>query len=142
MDIEGYSQQDATDIIMKLSRYSVQVSLMMALQGCGTARCSTMHRSNGSRRQPNKSQKIKLQLLKAEAYYQNPQELAADLIGYYLMSPQQAKQLMPKATKLVRDLMNSSKVATFYSMPLASLVAAIFANMLVAEGEEEDQQAA
>jgi hypothetical protein len=27
-------------------------------------------------------------------------------------------------------------------MPLATLVAAIFANMLVAEGEEEDQQAA
>ena len=58
------------------------------------------------------------------------------------MSPQRAKQLMPKATKLVRDLMNSSKVVTFYSLPLASLVAAIFANMLVAEGEEEDQRAA
>ena len=36
------------------------------------------------------------------------------------MSTQQAKQLMPKATKLVRDLMNSSKVVTFYSLPLAS----------------------
>jgi hypothetical protein len=77
-----------------------------------------------------------------DSYFQIPQELAADLIGFYLYFPGRAKRLMPKATKLVRDILNSSKVVTFYSMPLATLVAAIFANMLVAEGEEEDQQAA
>jgi hypothetical protein len=74
-----------------------------------------------------------------DSYFQTPQELAADLIGFYLMSPKQAKQQMPKATKLVRDILNSSKVVTFYSMPLATLVAAIFANMLVAEQEEEEK---
>ena len=31
---------------------------------------------------------------------------------------------------------------TFYAMPFASLIAAILANMALAEGEEEDQQAA
>ena len=46
---------------------------------------------------------------------------------------------MPNATKLVRDILNSSKVVTFYSMPLAALVATIFANMLVAEQEEEEK---
>ena len=77
-----------------------------------------------------------------DSYFQTPQELAADLIGFYLMSPQQAKQQMPKATKLVRDILNSSNVVTFYSMPLAALVAAIFANMLVAEQEEDEKRGA
>ena len=90
-----------------------------------------------------RARSLELQLMKAEdTYFQTPQELAADLFGFYLMSPQRAKQLMPKATKLVRDIMNSSRVVTFYSMPLASLVAIIFANMLIGEQEEEDQRGA
>ena len=36
--------------------------------------------------------------------------------------------------------MQDSKTLTFYSMPFASLLAAILANMAVADGEEEDQQ--
>ena len=49
---------------------------------------------------------------------------------------------MPNATRLVRNLMQESKTVTFYAMPFASLIAAILANMALAEGEEEDQQAA
>ena len=47
---------------------------------------------------------------------------------------------MPQATKLVRDILNRSDVVQFYSMPLAAMVAAIFANMLLAEGEEEERK--
>ena len=73
-------------------------------------------------------------------YFQTPQELAADLIGLYLLNPKKAKAEMPKATKLVRDILNKSDVVQFYSMPLAAMVAAIFANMLLAEGEEEERK--
>ena len=80
-----------------------------------------------------------LQRLENE-YFQSPQELAADLIGLYLLNPKKAKAEMPQATKLVRDILNKSDVVQFYSMPLAAMVAAIFANMLLAEGEEEDRK--
>ena len=75
-------------------------------------------------------------------YFQTPAELAADLIGFYLLDHKQAKQQMPKATKLVRDLLNGSDVVTFFSMPLAGLVAVILANMFNADREEEEQQMA
>jgi len=81
----------------------------------------------------------RLQKLENE-YFQTPHELAADLIGLYLLNPKKAKAEMPQATKLVRDILNKSDVVQFYSMPLAAMVAAIFANMLLAEGEEEDRK--
>ena len=73
-------------------------------------------------------------------YFQTPHELAADLIGLYLMNPKKAKAEMPEATRLVRDILNKGDVVKFYSMPLAAMVAAIFANMLVAEGEDDEMQ--
>jgi len=66
--------------------------------------------------------------------------LAADLIGLYLLNPKKAKAEMPQATKLVRDILNKGDVVQFYSMPLAGMVAAIFANMLLAEGEDEERK--
>ena len=88
-----------------------------------------------------RARQLELQLMEAEdTYFQIPQELAADLFGLYLMNPQQAKREMPKATKLVRDVMNKGDTLTFFSMPFAAVVAAIFANMLLAEGEEEDRR--
>ena len=47
---------------------------------------------------------------------------------------------MPKATKVVRDLLNGGDVVTFYSMPLAGLVAVILANMMNSDREEEEQR--
>ena len=47
---------------------------------------------------------------------------------------------MPKTAKLLREVMNGGDVFTLYSMPLAAILAAIMANMLVAEGEEEEKQ--
>ena len=91
--------------------------------------------------QTNRAKEITKHLGNLEnTYFQTPQELAADLIGLYLLNPKKAKAEMPKATKLVRDILNKSDVVQFYSMPLAAMVAAIFANMLLAEGEEEERK--
>ena len=89
-----------------------------------------------------RARRLELQLMQSEdTYFQKPHELAADLFGLYLFDPQRAKKEMPKATKLVRDVMNvGDGVVKFFSMPFATLVAAIFANMMVAEGEEEEQR--
>ena len=73
-------------------------------------------------------------------YLQTPAELAADLFGIYLFDPAYAKRIMPNATKLVRKLMKENKTVTFYSIPFAALIAAILANMAVADGEEEEQR--
>ena len=145
LNIKGYTKQDAQEILDEI----VQFQRTGVLDDGRTPIRSTYREFNNAidaAQQAGKTQRaaqLELQLMDAEdSYFQIPQELAADLIGFYLYFPGRAKRLMPKATKLVRDILNSSKVVTFYSMPLATLVAAIFANMLVAEGEEEDQQAA
>ena len=78
--------------------------------------------------------------LQETQYLQTPEELSADLFAICLFDPAYAKRVMPNASRMVRKLMNNSKTVTFYSMPLASLVAAILANMMVAEGEEEEKR--
>ncbi|MDC2981501.1 hypothetical protein OA007_02210 [SAR116 cluster bacterium] len=145
LNVQGYSQQDATDILNEI----VQLQRKGVLDDGTTPVRDTYPYFNEAidryetQGELQRARSAELQLMRAEdSYFQTPQELAADLIGFYLMSPKQAKQQMPKATKLVRDILNSSKVVTFYSMPLATLVAAIFANMLVGEQEEEDQRGA
>ena len=81
--------------------------------------------------------------LAEDDYFQTPQEIAADLIGFYLYDPAEAKKRMPKATKLVRDVLNKGdSPVKFYAMPLATLVAIILANMMVVDGEEDDERAA
>ena len=71
-----------------------------------------------------------------------PEGRVADLFGIYLFDPAYAKRIMPNATRLVRKLMQENATLTFYSIPFASLLAAILANMAGADGEEEDQRAA
>ena len=91
----------------------------------------------------NRVLQLEMSLFKREDdYFQTPAELGADLIGYYLLDPRMAKTLMPKATKVVRDLLNGGDVVTFYSMPLAGLVAVILANMMNSDREEEEQRTA
>jgi len=83
---------------------------------------------------------------KFERTYMNaPEELIADLIAAYLTNPQRLKQIAPTAAQFARDLLNqsdSSAVAKFYSAPIGVVVAAIIANMLVGEREDEDEKAA
>jgi hypothetical protein len=142
LKIEGYTKQDAQEILDEI----VQFQRTGVLDDGKTPIRGTYRDFNNAidaAQQAGKTQRaaqLELQLMDVEdSYFQIPQELAADLIGFYLYLPVRAKRLMPKATKLVRDILNSSKVVTFYSMPLATLVAAIFANMLVAEQEEEEK---
>ena len=75
-----------------------------------------------------------------DTYLHTPEELGADLFGIYLFDPAYAKRIMPNATRLVQLMQKPT--LTFYSIPFASLLAAILANMAVADGEEEDQRAA
>ena len=78
-------------------------------------------------------------------YMNTPEELIADLVAAYLTNPQRIKQIAPTAAQFARDLLNqsdSSKVAKFYSAPIGVVVAAIIANMLVGEREDEDEKAA
>ena len=80
-------------------------------------------------------------------YFHKPQELAADMIGSYLLDPAGFKQKAPTAAKFVRDLLNtanaeSSKFVKFYSAPLAMVVATIMAQLMLGEQEEEDKKGA
>ena len=142
LKIDGYTSQDAKEIldeIVALQRTGVLDDGKTPLRGTYNIFNEAIDKAEAEGNQM-RARSLELQLMRGEDnYIQTPQELAADLIGFYLYFPGRAKRLMPKATKLVRDILNSSKVVTFYSMPLATLVAAIFANMLVAEQEEEEK---
>ena len=71
-------------------------------------------------------------------YFHSPHELAADLLGLYMLDPAGARHMMPKATRLARLVFRDNPTIQFFSLPFASIVAMVLANMLVAEGEEED----
>ena len=65
------------------------------------------------------------------------------MVGVYMVDPQFMKQQAPKTARFVRTYLNSadtSKIVQFFSAPLAAIVAAIMANMLVGEAEEEDKE--
>ena len=142
----GYTQQDAQEILDEI----VRMQRGGVLSGLGEAnvpvRPSYDDFNSAIAEQERRGNfpaalDFESQLLQNEdTYFQTPQELAADLIGVYLIDPKYAKMMMPKATKLVRDVMNNGGPVKFFSMPLASIVAAIFANMLVAAGEEEERK--
>ena len=46
--------------------------------------------------------------------------------------------MMPKATRLARLVFRENPTIQFFSLPFASIVAMVLANMLIAEGEEEE----
>lgn len=71
-------------------------------------------------------------------YFHTPWELAADAIGIYFHSPEIAKQQMPKTSRLLQIAFRDNPTIQFFSLPFASIVAMVLANMLIAEGEEED----
>ena len=70
-------------------------------------------------------------------YLQTPAELAADLIGMYLFDPQYVKKNLPNAAEAVQAVFNKGPVQ-FFSMPFASLLAVVLANMALS-GEEEEE---
>ena len=74
-------------------------------------------------------------------YFHTPHELAADLLGLYMLDPAGARAMMPKATRLARLVFRDNPTIQFFSLPFASIVAMVLANMLVAEGEEEEEPA-
>ena len=83
--------------------------------------------------------KVDSTLKRAErTYFHSPHELAADLLGLYMLDPAGARAMMPKATRLARLVFRDNPTIQFFSLPFASIVAMVLANMLVAEGEEED----
>ena len=73
-------------------------------------------------------------------YFHSPHELAADLLGLYMLDPAGARAMMPKATRLARLVFRDNPTIQFFSMPFASIVAIVLANMLVAEGEEQEEE--
>ena len=92
-----------------------------------------------------REESLRQDLLKYEAnYFQTMPELAADMIGMYMADPKGFKQRAPAAAAITKQLLNqanspSSGLVKFYSMPLATLVAIIMANLLAGEREEEEQ---
>ena len=82
-----------------------------------------------------------------ERYTQSPQEMAADMIGMYLLDPKGFKSKAPTAANFVATLLNrskspSSKFVQFYGAPFAAVLAAIMANMLVGLEEDEEEKGA
>ena len=75
-------------------------------------------------------------------YYHTPWELAADLLGLYMLDPAGAKAAMPKASRLAQIVFRDNPTIQFFSLPFASIVAMVLANMLVAEGEEQEEEPA
>ena len=146
IDYQGVTQQDAQDIIDEIIRFQRTGVLSMMgenlpARGDYELFAEAIEQAEADNN-PAKARRFELQLMAGEdSYFQTPNELAADLIGFYLIDPQRAKKEMPKGTKLVREILNQGDgTVKFFSMPLAALVAAIFANMMVAEGEEEEQR--
>jgi hypothetical protein len=80
-------------------------------------------------------------------YIQKIPELAGDLLGAFLADPKGLKRQAPTAAYVAKTILNmasspTSGILKFYSAPLATVVAAIIANMLVGEREDEDEKAA
>lgn len=143
---KGYTQQDAQDIIDEIIRFQRTGALTMPDGVSEKVRPSYDEMGAAITRQQAKgqndlAQENELALINFEEnYLQTPHEMAADAIGAYLFDPKMTKQQMPKTAKLLREVLNGGDVFTLYSMPLAALLAAIMANMMVAEGEDEEKQ--
>jgi hypothetical protein len=78
-----------------------------------------------------------------EDYTQRAAELCADLLAVYAIDPAFMKQVAPKTARFARIYLNSAdsgRLVQFYSAPFAAIVAAIMANLLVGEKEDEEEQ--
>jgi hypothetical protein len=145
---KGYTQQDAQDIIDEIIRFQRTGALTMPDGTSEKVRPSYDEMGAAITRQQaagrnDLAQMNELALIDFEEnYLQTPHEMSADPVAAYFFDPKMTKQQMPKTAKLLREVLNGGDVFTLYSMPLAALLAAIMANMLVAEGEEEEKQGA
>lgn len=77
---------------------------------------------------------------KNQSYIFAIEELIADAVGGYLMSPQQFKSIAPNTAKFIRDNLNnkpSSKFVKFYSSPLGTILALIMSAFAMDDREEE-----
>lgn len=74
------------------------------------------------------------------SYFQTPYEMAADLLGVYMLDPALAKREMPKAAKLARLLLKDNPTIQLFSAPLSVVLSMVMANMLIAEREEEEKK--
>ena len=77
---------------------------------------------------------------KTQNYIFSIQELIADAVGGYLLSPQQFKSIAPNTAKFIRDNLNnkpSSKFVKFYSSPLGTILAIIMAAFAADDREDE-----
>ena len=143
---KGYTQQDAQDILDEIIRFQRTGALTMPDGTSEKVRPSYDEMGAAITRQQaagrnDLAQMNELALIDFEEnYLQTPHEMSADPIAVYFFDPKMTKQQMPKTAKLLREVLNGGDVFTLYSMPLAALLAAIMANMLVAEGEEEEKQ--
>jgi hypothetical protein len=143
---KGYTQQDAKDIIDEIIKFQRTGALTMPDGISEKSRPSYDEMGAAITRQQAEGRNDLAQLNELalidfeENYLQTPHEMAADAVGAYLFDPKMTKQQMPKTAKLLREVLNGGDVFTLYSMPLAALLAAIMANMMVAEGEEEEKR--
>jgi hypothetical protein len=77
---------------------------------------------------------------KNQSYIFALEELIADAVGGYLMSPQQFKSIAPNTAKFIRDNLNnkpSSKFVKFYASPLGTILAVIMSAFAMDDQEEE-----
>ena len=140
-DTGGYTKQDAADILTEITNMQKKGVLSDATGSQIPVRDLYPQAEDYIRQNPGREAFVDFTLNQREnEYLQTPQELAADAIGIYLFDPALAKRMMPKTAKLIRKVMNDGDVATFYSMPLAALVAAIMANMFVSDREEDEMR--
>lgn len=129
------SQQDAQDI----------VSEIVAMQRAGQVGGESIRQDYGRGRQlvalgaytQGEADSV---LRRGETnYFHTPWEMAADAMGIYFHSPEVAKQEMPKTARLLQVAFRDNPTIQFFSLPFASIVAMVLANMLVAEGEEQEE---
>ena len=130
------SKQDAQDIVAEI----------VAMQRSGKVGGESIRQDYGRGRQlvalgAYTQGEVDSKLRGAETtYYHTPWEMAADAMGIYMHSPNVAKQQMPKTARLVQIAFRDNPTIQFFSMPFASVVAIVLANMLVAEGEEQEEE--
>ena len=128
------SQQDAQDIVAEI----------VAMQRAGQVDGVGIRQDYGRGRQlvalgRLTQGEVDSTLRSAETtYFHTPWEMAADAIGIYFHSPEVAKQEMPKTARLLQIAFRDNPTIQFFSLPFASIVAMVLANMLIAEGEEEE----
>jgi len=135
-----FTNQDARDIIDEI----IQFQRTGVIEGFGTKSPIRKDYSRGAERVAlgiMTQGEVDAALGSYErSYFQTPYEMAADLLGVYMLDPALAKREMPKASKLARLLLKDNPTIQFFSAPLSVVLSMVMANMLIAEREEEEKK--